>query len=158
MDDWKLPWEAHCRCGQVRLRISAAPLLSMACHCTGCQRMSASAYSLSLAIPSLGFSVVRGEPVIGGLHGATRHHFCPHCLTWMFTRPQGADRFVNVRATLLEDASWVAPFIETYTSEQLPWAATTAPHSYARFPPPESFAALMEEHARLGARPGHRCA
>lgn len=155
MDDWKLPWEGHCRCGQVRLRISAAPLLSMACHCTGCQRMSASAYSLSLAIPSAGFSVVRGEPVIGGLHGATRHHFCPHCLTWMFTRPQGADWFVNVRATLLEDASWVAPFIETYTSEQLPWAGTAAPHRYARFPPPESFAVLMEEYARLGARPGN---
>jgi predicted ABC-type ATPase len=64
--DWQLPWEGGCRCGQVRLRITAPPLLSMACHCTGCQTMSASAFSLSLAIPTQGFEVVAGEPVIGG--------------------------------------------------------------------------------------------
>lgn len=158
MDDWNLPWEARCRCAQVRLRITAPPLLSMACHCTGCQRMSASAFSLSLAIPSAGFLVSRGEPVIGGLHGATCHYFCPHCLSWMFTRPDGVDWFVNLRATLLEDASWVAPFIETYTSEKLPWAGTGAVHGYPRFPPPASFGALMEEYARLGARPARRSA
>jgi hypothetical protein len=37
------------------------PLLTMACHCTGCQRMSASAFSLSVAVPSAGFAVKTGE-------------------------------------------------------------------------------------------------
>ncbi len=31
MDDWKLPWEGGCRCGNVRLRVTAPPLLAMAC-------------------------------------------------------------------------------------------------------------------------------
>jgi len=31
-----------------------------ACHCTGCQRMSASAFSLSLAIPAPGFEAFAG--------------------------------------------------------------------------------------------------
>ena len=65
--------EGGCRCGQVRLKISAPPLLTMACHCTGCQQMTASAYLVERAIPSEGFEVTRGEPVIGGLHGAARH-------------------------------------------------------------------------------------
>ena len=68
-----LPQDGSCRCGRVKLRISKAPLLSMACHCTGCQKMSSSAYSLSAAIPADGFEVTEGEPVIGGLHGAARH-------------------------------------------------------------------------------------
>ena len=71
MDDWKLPWEGGCRCGRVRLRVTEPPLLASACHCTGCQRMSSSAFSLTLTVPSGGFEVTAGEPVVGGLHGPT---------------------------------------------------------------------------------------
>ena len=91
------PLEGGCRCGQVRFRMAAPPVITMACHCTGCQRMSASAFSLSAAIPSDAFLVIQGEPVIGGLHGPTRHFFCAYCMSWMFTRPDGFDAIVNVR-------------------------------------------------------------
>lgn len=116
--------------------------------------MSASAYSLSVAIPVEGFSVTQGEPVIGGLHGATRHFFCPYCMSWMFTRPEGLDHFVNVRATLLDDASWVEPFVETCTQTRLPSAFTGAKYSYDNFPPMEDFPRLLEEYATLWPRPG----
>jgi len=124
----------------------------MACHCTRCQKMSASAYSLSAAIPSEGFEVTQGEPVIGGLHGASRHYFCPHCMSWMFTRPEGFDFFVNLRPTMLDDTSWFTPFIETFTSEKLPWAATGARHSYQAFPPYEAFDGLIQEYGARTAR------
>ena len=149
----KLPWEGGCRCGRVRFKVSAQPLLTMACHCTGCQRMTASAFSLSVAIPSEGFEVTEGEPVIGGLHGATRHYFCPYCLSWMFTRPEGMDWFVNLRATMLEDASWFTPFIETWTSEKLPWATTPAVHSYAAVPALEDYEVLLQEYASGAPKP-----
>ncbi|MDB5453168.1 MAG: putative glutathione-dependent formaldehyde-activating enzyme, partial [Caulobacteraceae bacterium] len=124
MSTLKLPAEGGCRCGQVRLRITAPPLLTMACHCTGCQRMSSSAFSLSAAIPESRFEVTQGDLVIGGLHGPQAHHyFCPYCMSWMFTRPEGLD-FVNLRPTMLDDPAWYSPFAETYTSEKLPWATT----------------------------------
>ena len=147
MSEWSLPWEGGCRCGQVRLKVSAKPLITMACHCTGCQRMSASAFSLSAAIPSEGFSVTRGEPAVGGLHGASRHYFCPHCMSWMFTRPEGLDWFVNVRPTMLAEAVWTEPFIETCTSEKLAWASTSARHSFEHYPAPELYQPLMAEYA-----------
>ena len=78
MNDWKLPWDGGCLCGVVRFRVSAPPLLTMACHCTGCQKLSASAYSLIIAVPSDGFAVTRGELVTGGLHGPHRQLYCPH--------------------------------------------------------------------------------
>lgn len=145
MSRMTIPQEGGCRCGQVRLKISAPPILTMACHCTGCQKMSSSAYSLSAAIPADGFEVIAGEPVIGGLHGASRHYFCPHCMTWMFTRPEGMDWFVNLRPTMLDDTSGIAPFIETFTSEKLPFAATGALHSYETFPPMEAYEGLVNE-------------
>src|SRR5690606_34092933 len=146
-----LPMEGGCRCGRVRLRITAQPLLTMACHCTGCQRMSSSAYSLSAAIPSEGFEVIQGDPAIGGLHGASRHHFCGHCLSWMFTRPEGLDWFVNLRPTMLDDPSWFSPFVETYAAEKLPWAQTPAKHSYPAIPDPSVYERLVAEYAQESA-------
>jgi hypothetical protein len=148
MSKLTIPQEGGCRCGQVRLKISAPPILTMACHCTGCQKMSSSAYSLSAAIPAEGFEVIAGEPVIGGLHGASRHYFCPHCLTWMFTRPEGMDWFVNLRPTMLDDTSGFSPFIETFTGEKLAFAETGAVHSYETYPPMEAYEGLMQEFAQ----------
>ena len=148
-----LPWEGGCRCGKVRIKVSAPALLTMACHCTGCQRMTASAYSLSVAVPSEGFAVTSGDPVIGGLHGATRHYFCPYCMSWMFTRPEGMDWFVNIRATMLDDTQGFAPFIETWTSERLPWATTPAVHSYETVPAMEDYEGLLQEYTGWADRP-----
>jgi hypothetical protein len=146
-----LPWEGGCRCAQVRILVSAPPLLTMACHCRGCQRMSASAFSLSAAVPSEGFAVTQGEPVIGGLHGIHRHYFCPHCMSWMFTRPHGLDQLVNIRSTMLDDASWFVPFIETCTAERLPWATTPAVHSFETFPPLADYQGLVAQYAANAA-------
>lgn len=145
-----LPMTGHCRCGQVEVRVTAPPLLTGACHCTGCQRMSSSAFSLSVAISHDSFEVTKGEPVIGGMHGDEARHFhCPHCKSWMFTRTgSGANAFVNLRPTMLEDASWFVPFIDSYTSEKLPWATTPAQHSYKEFPPMEAYLALMAEYGK----------
>lgn len=148
--DWKLPWEGGCRCGRVRFRISAPPLLAAACHCTGCQTMTASAFSLSVGIPSEGFEIIVGEPEIGGLHGAARHYFCGWCKSWMFTRPDGIDAFVNLRATMLDDHRWFIPFAEFWTSEKLSWAQTGAVHSYDTLPPMEEFTTLIAAYAERG--------
>jgi hypothetical protein len=153
MNDWKLPWAGGCRCGRVRVEVTAPPLLASACHCTGCQRMSASAFSLTLTVPATGFGVTQGEPVIGGLHGPTRHNFCPHCMSWMFTRPEGMDAFVNLRASVLDDHSWFVPYIEVWRQEGLPWAPTPAVHSFATEPADEEYLRLAAEYAERGARP-----
>ena len=152
MDEWKLPWDGGCRCGAVRLRVTRPPLLAAACHCAGCQSMSASAFSLSLAIPADGFEVTKGETVLGGLC-RDMHHFCPACMTWMFTRPPGMDWFVNLRPTMLDAHGWFTPFIETFAREKLPWASTAAKHSFETLPEPDGFEPLIAQYAAEGARP-----
>lgn len=154
MSEWELPWTAGCRCDQLRMRISQPPVVTMACHCAGCQRMSASAFSLSILVPSSGFEITAGDAVIGGLHGPTRHYHCAHCKTWTFTRPEGMDAFVNLRATMLDDHSWYTPFVETCRTEGFPWAATGAPHSFPNIPPASAFGPIVAEFQRIGPRPG----
>lgn len=145
----QLPFLGQCRCGKVRIEVSAAPIMTAACHCTGCQTMSSSAFSLTAMIPSSGFKVTEGKPVIGGLHGPQQHHyFCAYCMTWMFTRIEGVDAFVNVRPSLFDDHSWFVPFVETMTKEKLSWAQTPALYHYEAFPPLEDYEKLMGEFAR----------
>ncbi|WP_066797722.1 GFA family protein [Sphingomonas soli] len=148
MNSASLPVEGSCRCGRLRIRVSQPPVMTMACHCTGCQKMSASAFSLTAIIPEAGFEVLAGDPVIGGLHGQdAQHHHCDWCKSWVFTRSPHAAGFVNVRPTMLGVAEWCTPFVETFTSEGLGWAKTSAKHSYPAFPPMEAFGPLMAEYA-----------
>lgn len=146
--------EGGCRCGRVRFRVSGAPMCTMACHCTGCQRMTGSAFSLSSLYPADQFTLLQGEPVIGGLHGATRHFHCDYCMSWLFTRPEGLDGLVNLRTTMLDAPPADPPFLETWTAEALPWVKTGAAHSYEAFPPPDAFAPMIAEFAAHGQANG----
>ena len=116
--------------------------------------MTASAYSLTVTLPVDGLRVTQGEPVIGGLHGETRHHFCPHCLSWMFTHPAGDLGFVNLRAPVLDDHSWFMPFIEVFTQARLPGVETGALYSYSNFPEMAAYVDLVRAFTEKGARPG----
>jgi hypothetical protein len=140
--------KGQCRCGQVRFEVSGRPVITFVCHCSGCQRMTGSAYSLSALYADTDFKVTMGEPVIGGLHGVSRHYFCAHCMSWLFTRPEGLDEFVNIRATMMEDARSFRPFVETYTAEMLEWAATPAEYRFEKFPPRERIPELIAAFAK----------
>ena len=109
--------------------------------------MTASAFSLSAFYQVACFELLAGEPVVGGLHGNTRHMFCGYCMSWLYTQPEGMDDFVNVRSTLLDAPGSEPPFIETVTSEALPWAQTGAAHAFENFPPGDRFPALIAEYS-----------
>lgn len=140
-----------CRCGVMAMEVSEPPMVTAACHCRGCQKMSASAFSLTALVPREGFKVVAGEPVLcGAKTPGLEHYGCGECFTWMFTRiigPDGEMPFVNVRSVMFDNAAWSTPFIETMTAEKLEWAETPAQHSFEGFPPPERFGELMDAYA-----------
>ena len=148
----KLPVDGACMCGHVRMRISAPPMITMACHCAGCQKLSASAFSLSVMIPGAGFEVSEGEPVVGALHGKNPYMYCPHCLNWLFTRIGGMDEFVNVRPTMFNVPEWSTPFIESKVRDKLTWATTSAKHSFDDFPTPDQYGPLMAEYTAQASK------
>lgn len=143
--------EGRCRCGAVTLRVTAPPLLTMACHCKGCRRMSASAFSLSALLPASGLDAT-GEVVRGGAGTGPFHAFCPRCMSWLFTRPDGIEGFVNLRATMLDDDAAFVPFAEFHTRERLPWAATPAVVSFETVPEPAGWGDLLRQYeSHVGA-------
>ena len=136
-----------CRCGRLRLTVQGAPLMTFACHCTGCQRMTASAFSLSAMYPEAAVTI-EGDAVLGGMRGELRHHFCPSCLSWVYTTAPIMGPMVNIRSTMLDGGPAQEPaFIECWTSEKLPWASTPAIESFAQLPEPQAFPRLLQAYA-----------
>lgn len=143
-----LPATGLCRCGAMELTVSQAPVMTAACHCDGCRKMSASAFSLTMMVPASGFAVTRGDPAVGGARAPDcQHWFCPHCMSWMYTRIPGMDGLVNLRPSMFDVPAWSEPFIETMCARKLPWVTTPAAHRFEAFPPAHSFEALMQAYA-----------
>ena len=141
-----LPWDGHCRCDAVRFRVVAAPIATAVCHCRGCQRMSSSAFSLTLMAPTGGVEITRGELVPGGLPGGDlKHRCCDRCKTWVMTEIE-AFGLLNVRAALLDDAGWFVPFLETYRSTKLAWVTTPAVERFDEFPEPALYPQLLADY------------
>ena len=58
----KLPQTGGCQCGKLRYEITEAPQLVYTCHCTDCQRMTSSAFSMGLVIADRAFRLTGPEP------------------------------------------------------------------------------------------------
>lgn len=131
--------EGGCRCGRVRFRVTGAPMITMACHCPGCQKMTASAFSVSALHHQTAFTVTQGETVLGGLQGELRHHCCAFCHSWIYTHANLLGEMVNIRSTLLDKPRLDPPFLECWIDTRLPWVQIRARHSFAQFPDPADF-------------------
>jgi len=73
-------------------------------------------------------------------------------MSWLYTRPQALDWFVNVRSTMLDGHPASEPFLETYTSEKLPWVTTPAEHSFAQFPEFDDYGRLTQAFAERSVK------
>jgi Glutathione-dependent formaldehyde-activating enzyme len=58
----QLPQTGGCQCGKFRYEISEAPQLVYTCHCTDCQRLTSSAFSMGVVVAETGFRLSGIEP------------------------------------------------------------------------------------------------
>ena len=92
--------EGGCLCGSVRFRVNQAPLRTLACHCTFCQRVTGSSfYAESLfRIEAVEFNageVRKYEHLSDGSGKKVLVEFCPRCGT---TVGLGFERWPELRA------------------------------------------------------------
>jgi hypothetical protein len=119
----ELPQTGGCHCGAIRYEITEEPQSVYTCHCTDCQRLTSSAFSMGVVVSATGFRLMGAEP--RQLHRtadsgrvATRL-VCPECGTWVCGLPR--DGLHRVRAGTLDDTSWLRPTRHIWTRSKQPW-------------------------------------
>jgi hypothetical protein len=119
----KLPQTGGCLCGKIRYEISEAPRLVYTCHCTECQRLTSSAFSIALAVA--GFRLTGDEPKplesIADSGRVKVRWVCPECGCWLFSTGKPGDGLHRVRAGTLDDTSWLCPTMHFWTRNKQPW-------------------------------------
>src|SRR5260370_9255854 len=122
----KFPQTGGCQCGALRYEITEAPRMVYTCHCTDCQRLTSSAFSMAIVVPAEAFRLTRGEPrslqkTADSGRGTTRW-VCPQCSSWICGAPTPGPA-LRVRAGTLDDTSWLRPTAHFWTRSKQPWIA-----------------------------------
>jgi len=124
-----LPLTGGCQCGALRYEITQAPKLVYTCHCTECQRLTGSAFSMALVTNTEAFSLMGAAPrpiqrTADSGRTVTRW-LCPECGSWICSGPDPASAPPGqsrvVQAGTLDDTSWLHPTVHFWTRNAQPW-------------------------------------
>ncbi|RMH51858.1 MAG: hypothetical protein D6686_03615 [Alphaproteobacteria bacterium] len=115
-----------CQCGAVRINCHAPPLAMIRCHCTDCQRQSASAFGLSVYLPPDALSVdgpVAWFETRTAAGRQMRRHFCPRCGVRLWHRRHPDAAFLALKGGVLDPGHGLEPVAELWTRARLGWVA-----------------------------------
>jgi hypothetical protein len=124
------PFSGSCSCGAIRYTCSAEPYVSYCCHCTACQKRTASAFGISLQVPSAGLTVDQGTPKtrvrIADSGNERVQHFCGDCGSSLFGTSEATKKITVIYAGTLDDPSWMPVMANIWTDSALPWVAMSS--------------------------------
>ena len=112
-----------CLCGEVAFAGDAPPVVTVACHCTHCQKTSGSAFSVNAIVPGAGFRLTGDYSVFadrGESGGSVERCFCPKCGSPLASRL--GNGMVAVKVGALESDEDVTPALQVGTRSARPWS------------------------------------
>lgn len=115
-----------CHCGAVRYAATVDPQRTGICHCTDCQKLTGSAYRVSVPAQDGSFRLLAGEPrvyVKRGDAGSRRAQaFCPACGSPLYT--YDADRpgvGLGLRVGCIDERAVLVPRRQKWCRSALGW-------------------------------------
>jgi hypothetical protein len=121
------PITGRCLCGGVTYSVDAEPVVQAVCHCADCQRQTGNPFSVIVGVPRAAFNVegssLASFATIGEDHGGeTQRNFCSACGAPVFSIAAVAPELAFIKAGSLDDALWLQPAVEVWTSSAQPWS------------------------------------
>ncbi len=119
------PVTGGCRCGAIRLTITAPqPLVYYCCHCRDCQKTTGSDFAEQVVVLSHHLTI-DGETTDFALPrpsgGVTTHRICPTCHTRVASTNSERAGIAIVRGGSLDDANLDEPLAHMWAKRKRPW-------------------------------------
>jgi hypothetical protein len=114
-----------CLCGAVRYECNAEPLGTAICHCTHCQKVSGSAFSVNVVVPAPSVTW-QGQGLAsyadkGESGKPLSRKFCRNCGSSVATETGALPGAIIIKAGTLDDKSWLKPNYHIWTNSAQPW-------------------------------------
>jgi hypothetical protein len=119
-----------CHCGAVRYEATVDPARTAICHCTDCQKLTGSAYRVTVPATDNSLRLVAGEPrvyVKVGDSGARRAQvFCDHCGSPLYTYDADRPTVFGLRVGCIDERAALVPTKRVWCRSALAWSASLA--------------------------------
>jgi hypothetical protein len=124
-------FDGGCDCGQVRYRMTSAPLFVHCCHCRWCQRETGSAFAINAMIEASRLRRLAGKPELvdtpSNSGRGQKIARCPKCRIALWSHyAGGGDVVAFVRVGTLDEPAELPPDVHIYVRSKLPWIALPA--------------------------------
>lgn len=120
------PIKGACQCGQLTYKLFEKPKVVLACHCTECQKLSSSPFSVTAVFDSSAIEF-QGElkEWSRSSDSGNRNHakFCPTCgnRVYHYNPDEPQTIKLKLKPVNLADASVFEPTVHIWVSEKLSW-------------------------------------
>jgi hypothetical protein len=151
----QLPQNGGCLCGALRYEITHMPIAVYTCHCTNCQRLLGSAFSMSFIVADEAYHLSGGDPrpirrITDSGHTATRW-IGLECATIICSGSKpglpSAIAIRSVRAGTLDDTSWLRPTARFWTRSAQPWVVLPPDGQRFETQPADTMGFLLSQQA-----------
>jgi hypothetical protein len=115
---------AHCCCGSLKAETFADPAFIVACHCTGCQRRTGSAFGVSAYFKQDDVKTDGSSStyVREGWQGRKlRYHFCPACGSTVYWFVELYTDLIGTAVGMFADPSFAKPSRSLWEATRHPW-------------------------------------
>lgn len=117
--------DGGCHCGKITYEAEVDPAKVTICHCTDCQKLTGSAYRVTVPAPKAAFRLLTGQPKIyikTAESGTQRAHgFCPDCGTPIFATQVTDPQVYGIRVGTTRQRAELRPGKQAWCRSALGW-------------------------------------
>ena len=120
------PLEGGCDCGEVRYRMTRAPMIVHCCHCRWCQRETGASFALNAMVEADRVELLKGKPELVDTPSDSgkgqKIARCPTCRIAVWSHYAGAgEKACFIRVGTLDEPDRLPPDIHIFTGSKQPW-------------------------------------
>ena len=119
------PLKGKCQCGYIQYEVKKPFILQVACHCSECQKFSATAFGISAVVERKNFELLSGELKIFVRTAASGNkneaYFCPHCGNRIYHVNRNSPDRIRLKPGTLEDTSMINPTAHYWVKSKQDW-------------------------------------
>ena len=115
----------QCQCGDIKYRLTSPFIKQIVCHCTECQKLSATSFSITALLEKSAFELIKGKLKVYSRQadsGATvDNYFCGNCGNRIYHQNPNNPQVLRVKPGTLEQTDVIQPTVHVWLQSKQDW-------------------------------------